>query len=522
MMMTIMMQIGYDAHGSSSVDYYQWKRGEMPRIHGQIPYNKARAQRPLRVHSRANARSQAGVLWGTAGTRRIGEASNPGPAAQHLTVIGVNVTALHQRWPAIEQWDADIVLMAETRLGDDSQRAMNGRCAAAGWSTAWGAPQPLAAPTKQEGKRASRPSIWNVRQGGVGIIAKEPVILIAQTPAQIDMPLWQTARWTHAAVPINGGSTALHTITFYGVPGASSDTLKWTENERMLREVFGHAASLNGAPTVIYMDANIDPEQSDVLTLIAESTSWHDIAAELAGEDGPAPTYRKEGPYPGMTGAGCTRIDMMYLNSAAWAAIDTFGMDYNTDVPSHVPLRTRFDLDAFKAMGWVLVQPKPFSVEHATDYTHDEDQENEQVQQGCDNIELHKIYDALADANFDLAWRIWNQQAEKYMEHIIDNPDDNNDNTTARHHGNGPPPTPRRGNTPTYKHQSVCPPVHRHTLLDGGARHRTLAASKLQRQVREFTRKRVRQEMTEAAGLLLGPEDLQQTIGAQSEQMVPT
>ena len=60
--------------------------------------------------------------------------------------------------------------------------------------------------------------------------------------------LWESTRWEHFAAPSSGGNNSLHVITYYGVSGASVDTIRFRENERNLALLLDHADSLGHVP----------------------------------------------------------------------------------------------------------------------------------------------------------------------------------------------------------------------------------------------------------------------------------
>ena len=78
-------------------------------------------------------------------------------------------------------------------------------------------------------------------------------------------------------------------------------------------------------------------------------TGWWVDAAQLVFPEGPAPTFFRSGPYPGMHGPGTSRIDTFLLNKPALLALRA--MRYCYDLPGagpdHAPLALDLDLRAF-------------------------------------------------------------------------------------------------------------------------------------------------------------------------------
>ena len=63
------------------------------------------------------------ALWPRVASRRIGEASNPGPPAidQVYRILSAHVTAANSSWPLLANLAWDVALLQESRVGLDSQ-----------------------------------------------------------------------------------------------------------------------------------------------------------------------------------------------------------------------------------------------------------------------------------------------------------------------------------------------------------------------------------------------------------------
>jgi hypothetical protein len=97
------------------------------------------------------------------------------------------------------------------------------------------------------------------------------------------------------------------------------------------------------------MDLNDDPDKNVVLRRFLESGKWRDVGAVWAQGGDPRPTYRKDGPYEGMSrDESATRIDVILLNEPAWSALERFRLVYDLGIPGHVGLECVFGIPKFK------------------------------------------------------------------------------------------------------------------------------------------------------------------------------
>ena len=107
-----------------------------------------------------------------------------------------------------------------------------------------GAPQPeklAKAPemrTRMGKKRPPRRSIWNVKEGGVGIVADQDRLteigedLNWPTLAQAEYArLKESGRWISAIVPLGSGNKQLLVQSFYGPQRSEEDPFKKSERE---------------------------------------------------------------------------------------------------------------------------------------------------------------------------------------------------------------------------------------------------------------------------------------------------
>lgn len=153
---------------------------------------------------------------------RVGEAKNPGP---DLTFLCANITSLRTRWPSIQdQWQADVYLWQEVRLGLDGQNSMAAQLREHGLHAQWSAPQPTVRPKAAPGKRRPRVTPWSVKQGGAAVAARQEIPLYTDNARDaLRRELWETQRWVAAALPFGDGKQYLHVRSAYAETGASTD-----------------------------------------------------------------------------------------------------------------------------------------------------------------------------------------------------------------------------------------------------------------------------------------------------------
>ena len=222
-------------------------------------------------------------------------------------------------------------------------------------------------------RKAPRGSIWNAVEGGVANFSN---VQAAYAPfgdkanakinhATIEIQeLWESKRWVTSANPIGAGNKFFHVHNFYAIASARRDPFLTKTNERLLGLMFAAAGAMHDAPTVICMDLNADPAQSEIVQKATLSGQWVDLALITAPtkSDGSkiAPlTFRHDGPYAGMTrDHKATRIDCILANRCAMAVFDKFEHHYDLGIPQHVGLQAYFRVPKLGAKATFVTAPK--------------------------------------------------------------------------------------------------------------------------------------------------------------------
>ena len=122
-----------------------------------------------------------------------------------------NVTSLRAHWAAVSGWDAEMIIMAETRLTLHGQRVMTRLAREAGWQAFSWAPLP-----------SRGGGIWDASQGGVGLLVRQGVPARAVRPPRkreqdpLHTELWESCRGLHVLVGAGSGDMAVHAQPVYG------------------------------------------------------------------------------------------------------------------------------------------------------------------------------------------------------------------------------------------------------------------------------------------------------------------
>ena len=272
---------------------------------------------------------------------------HPGP----MRVIVSNVTSVRTHWAAVSGWEADMVILAETRLTLQGQRVMTGLAREAGWQAFWGAPLP-----------SRGGGTWDAPQGGVGLLVRHGVPARAVRPPRkreqdpLHTELWESRRWLHVLVGAGSGDVTVHVQPVYGHSGRPA------ANAAFFGSVLEYAARHGNAPQLLGGDFN-DP--LDDLRRLPQSLSMAlmtprlvDVDAELAAATGGERVCRYEG------GAGMrpTRIDGLLASTALAPMIRSVTALPETGIPGHMPAVFELGLEAAGQRVARFVKPKKVEV----------------------------------------------------------------------------------------------------------------------------------------------------------------
>ena len=88
-----------------------------------------------------------------------------------------------------------------------------------------------------------------------------------------------SGRWLEVCVPVGDGKQQIIVSTLYGISGASNDTTKRDETERLLAAALLRKAQLKNVPYFITTDLNIDPRKMKVLENAINQELCYDSSA---------------------------------------------------------------------------------------------------------------------------------------------------------------------------------------------------------------------------------------------------
>ena len=359
------------------------------------------------------------------------DAGLPHTTAQHgqdhvlpdkFIIRSCNISAWRPHAEELLSWDANVVLMQESRLTGVAQQQATQQARAAGRHLVHGEPVPQQN-SRQDGqakRRQVKHTIWNGRQGGVSIMSLllTQTHLVHDTLYDSDRNLWERQRFAVARVPLAKNKSIL-VASFYGMAGggdARRDDQNFECNERMLQQVFECAARFGDVPFIVGMDANIQVCNSPAILAALATTRWHDVGAIFADSGGMAPTYSQDPDWDRHSVTkGATRIDYMLVNSAALTALRGFRIIRDAGLPGHLVLEAEFNFQAFREEGYMLRKPAPYPLQQMPQY--DEATVEEVAARTWQPYEA-AFCDALHAGQSDLAWNLLNRGLESFLDDV--------------------------------------------------------------------------------------------------------
>ena len=313
--------------------------------------------------------------------RRYGEAKNPGPTeprdkekynmldgrnskdrpkmAGLLKMITANVFALRPKAKVVAAWDADVILLQETKLAASVIADVREDFEEQGKSFHHG--KPCKAGTRSSEVYAS--SAKQATKGGVAMALRRPRTSVNIKETTVAKELKSTGRWNEVVVPAGADTTHIGFGNVYGHSRASSDARCYRENETLLARAITRPIEFGDVPYVIAGDININPACSETVAAAVEAGILSDIGY-AARVTNPQPTYRRSGPFKDMLedDANVSRLDVVLANPAATAAVKAFRPRWDLTVADHVPLEVEFAVDDFTKDTMHFDGPKPITI----------------------------------------------------------------------------------------------------------------------------------------------------------------
>ena len=155
--------------------------------------------------------------------------------------------------------------------------------------------------------------------------------------------LWASGRWCEFIVPVGQGDQHIIIAGLYGIPGASSDSLKRKLNVQLCSLALTRSLMHDNTPYYICTDLSADPAKTIPIQLLASKGKIFDTYKHWAGDDyEPSPTYRNG-----------TVMQQMLITVKNTTLIDTVLTNY---VASHTITGAQYDWKKFHGLDHVALK----------------------------------------------------------------------------------------------------------------------------------------------------------------------
>ena len=259
-------------------------------------------------------------------------------------IISNNCSTMAPKRAEIEGWEADVIALQETRLGNIGQITTRAKLREQKWQAFFGKPMVNKA-TKSKVATAT-----NAANGGVAILTK------GGTPAKKAQNSAETAilrdqgRWEEVLRTLGKGNKHLKIASLYGYDGAATDGERFRLNEDLIGRALIRMLEGGDTPYLICGDFNITPQQSPAIASLIAKGLLIDVphAFGLGGQH----TFSHHGkspPQEGVEGKGRTRIDTILANKAAFPLITDCKCRWDILLSDHVPIEVVMDIQRYGA-----------------------------------------------------------------------------------------------------------------------------------------------------------------------------
>ncbi len=178
------------------------------------------------------------------------------------TIISGNVHALGPRIGEVAQWEADILMLQETKLAPHAIKDATEVSRAAGWKFLHGRPCKVVTRKASSGRAPMVFAATSATSGGGATIMKRPRQNLDHRLTDKETELRDTGRWMKTCTATNGGRGILTTACYYGVSGANSCQRKHKHNEVLLSKAISLVLEAGDQPYLLIGDQNVDPMSS--------------------------------------------------------------------------------------------------------------------------------------------------------------------------------------------------------------------------------------------------------------------
>ena len=189
-----------------------------------------------------------------------------GPDSWCITTANIDSLAAH---PSVLSWDSDVLLLQETRCGENTLPASYASTAASGWKMVHGLPVP---------KLRTKNNVSRTNHGGVAALGKPGLVKPFVPPPEVKdtwTKLHSTCRITGCWVQATP-STRVLVFSFYGVTRASICATSAALTNDYLGMLFTVASAFGQVPIIIGGDFQSDPSTYKSVQDAAATGEWHD------------------------------------------------------------------------------------------------------------------------------------------------------------------------------------------------------------------------------------------------------
>jgi exonuclease III len=421
--------------------------------------------------------------WRGPATCRYGEAENPGPsglpgswgqsqseppcrnildvgagsdgvdsAKTEVAIITANVMSVRNKAETIASWDSDLTLLQETKLTSVAVNEVRPKFRAHHKRLIHGKPCRVIQRNASHVASAARESA----KGGVAVVVREPRTPINVAQTTLTRELRETGRWEETVLLARADTSHFGAATLYGVSGASNNPRLHRQNEALISKAILRLVEFGDAPYVIAGDFNVEALESEAVASAIEAGIVIDVGHAARSGEEPELTYRRKGPFRGMSREDGTasRIDYILANASAAAAITSFKLRWDLVVSDHVPLEVRLDIGQFTQHVAVHDAPTPIDV---TGIPELDQQVKSDAYKRAKRMYNQDWEEAVTNADVDQAHETWSKMAETYIEVLRgSSPEDARRQIDARQN---------RTAIPKFKLRRITPPTGKNAEL---------------------------------------------------------
>ena len=170
-----------------------------------------------------------------------------------------------------------------------------------------------------------------------------------------------SGRWIEKLIPVGNGDRFVINAIFCGIAGASSDSEKARENERLLATALSRMLQFKDTPYFLAMDGNISPSCSKTISAATNEGLVHDLPRDWAqdADNVQCTFFRDKIIEQDKTGKGITRIDTILANHPASQLVEDVNYGWTQSKGfDHLMIIALIDLDVINMKSLQLKKNK--------------------------------------------------------------------------------------------------------------------------------------------------------------------